>query len=339
MKNANMADPDIRRRVTGVMAHRRAARDELRRLGPTTQPLGTSARPPGPIGGLRLSPALHKAVVLGVVVVPFLATGVAIVQLWQWAVGWSDLILLVTLYVPITLGVTAGFHRMLAHRSFQAQPIVRGALLISGSMAVQGPAITWAANHLKHHALADRPGDPHSPVEGLVHAHLGWLLREKNADPSFYCRHLLNGSVVVFVHRTSVVWVALSLLIPFAIGGWTGLLWGGLVRMFFVHHITWSVNSVCHFLGTRRFQTDDHSTNVAWLALPSFGESWHHNHHAFPRSAAHGLRRWEGLLDPSALVITLLEKLGLARNVVRIAPERQHERERQGRPARAAVPS
>jgi stearoyl-CoA desaturase (delta-9 desaturase) len=142
--------------------------------------------------------------------------------------------------------------------------------------------------------------------------------------------------------------VLLSLAIP-ALAGWaltgtlagaaSGLLWGGLVRIFLVHHITWSVNSVCHFLGTRRFQTDDHSTNVAWLALPSFGESWHHNHHAFPRSASHGLRRWEGLLDPSALVITTLEKVGLARNVVRIAPERQDERERQGRPARAAVPS
>ena len=119
-------------------------------------------------------------------------------------------------------------------------------------------------------------------------------------------------------------------------GAATGLLWGGLVRIFFVHHVTWSVNSVCHFLGTRRFETDDHSTNVVWLALPSFGESWHHNHHAFPRSASHGLRRWEGL-DPSALVITGLEKVGLARNVVRIAPERQDEREHQAPPLRAAA--
>ena len=143
------------------------------------------------------------------------------------------------------------------------------------------------------------------------------------------------------INRHFPLIVLLSLAIP-ALAGWaltgtlagaaTGLLWGGLVRIFLVHHITWSVNSVCHFLGTRRFQTDDHSTNVAWLALPSFGESWHHNHHAFPRSASHGLRRWEGLLDPSALVITGLEKLGLARNVVRIAPERQDERERTAGP-------
>jgi stearoyl-CoA desaturase (Delta-9 desaturase) len=138
--------------------------------------------------------------------------------------------------------------------------------------------------------------------------------------------------------------VLASLLIP-ALLGWlltgtllgaaTGLLWGGLVRIFLVHHITWSVNSVCHFLGNRRFETDDHSTNVFWLALPSFGESWHHNHHAFPRSAVHGLRRWE--LDPSAALIWTLEKLGIAKNVVRITPERQQERESVAAPRRAAV--
>ncbi len=147
---------------------------------------------------------------------------------------------------------------------------------------------------------------------------------------------------------TSPTLVALSLLLP-ALAGWaitgtwvgalTGYLWGGLVRIFLVHHITWSVNSVCHFLGTRRFETDDHSTNVAWLSLPSLGESWHHNHHAFPRSANHGLRRWEKLLDPSALLIGGLEKVGLARNVVRIAPERQEQRERGAAPVRAEVPA
>ena len=143
MKNANMADPDIGRRVSAVVARRRgAARDERRRVGPTTHRLRTAVRPLAPTGGLRLAPTLHKTVVLGAVVVPFLATGFAIVQVWQWAVSWSDLILLVALYVPISLGVTAGFHRMLTHRSFRAHPIVRGALLACGSMAVQGPAIT-----------------------------------------------------------------------------------------------------------------------------------------------------------------------------------------------------
>jgi stearoyl-CoA desaturase (Delta-9 desaturase) len=319
MKNANMADPDLRRRVSVVLARRRAARDERRRVGPTTHRLGTAVRPLAPTGGLGIAPALHRTMVLGAVVVPFLATLVAIVQLWQWAVSWSDLILLVALYVPISLGVTAGFHRMLTHRSFRAHPIVRGALLVCGSMAVQGPAITWAANHLKHHALADTPGDPHSPVEGLVHAHLGWLFGEKSADPNLYCRHLLADPVVVFVHRTFVIWVALSLLIPFAIGGWTGLLWGGLVRIFFVHHITWSVNSVCHTFGRRAFATTDRSRNQWIVGLLALGEGWHNNHHAFPRSAVHGLDRWQ--FDLSAWLITTLERLRLATNVQRIAPE------------------
>jgi stearoyl-CoA desaturase (delta-9 desaturase) len=186
-------------------------------------------------------------------------------------------------------------------------------------MAVQGPAITWAANHLKHHALADQPGDPHSPVDGLVHAHLGWLFRENDADPNLYCRHLLSDPVVVFVDRTFLLWVALSLLIPFAIGGWTGLLWGGLVRMFYVHHVTWSVNSVCHTFGRRAFETTDRSRNQWMVGLLALGEGWHNNHHAFPRSAVHGLDRWQ--FDLSAWLITTLERLRLATNVQRIAPE------------------
>jgi stearoyl-CoA desaturase (delta-9 desaturase) len=186
-------------------------------------------------------------------------------------------------------------------------------------MAVQGPAITWAANHLKHHALADKPGDPHSPLEGLVHAHLGWLFGEEKADPGRYCRHLLQDPVVVFADRTFVVWVALSLLIPFAIGGWTGLLWGGLVRIFLVHHVTWSVNSVCHTFGRRAFETTDRSRNQWVVGLLAGGEGWHNNHHAFPRSAVHGLDRWQ--LDLSAWLIATLERLRLATNVQRIAPE------------------
>ncbi len=222
----------------------------------------------------------RRAAVLVVVVTPFIATAVAIVQLWQWAVTWSDLALLIVMYLPISLGVTAGFHRMLTHRSFRAHPVVRGVILILGSMAVEGTAITWAANHLKHHALADKEGDPHSPVDGIFHAHLGWLFTTDDADPKVYCRHLLKDPVVVFVDRTFLVWVALSLLIPFAIGGWTGLLWGGLVRMFYVHHITWSVNSVCHTFGKRTFETTDRSRNQWTIGLLALGEGWHNNHHA-----------------------------------------------------------
>jgi len=261
----------------------------------------------------------RRAAVLVVVVAPFLATAFAIVQLWQWAVTWSDLALLVVMYLPISLGVTAGFHRMLTHRSFRAHPVVRAALLICGSMAVEGTAITWAANHLKHHALADKEGDPHSPVDGLFHAHLGWLFTTDDADPTVYCRHLLKDPVVVFVDRTFLLWVALSLLIPFAIGGWTGLLWGGLVRMFYVHHVTWSVNSVCHTFGHRAYETTDRSRNQWTVGLLALGEGWHNNHHAFPRSAVHGLGRWQ--FDASAWLIGGLERLRLARDVQRIAPE------------------
>jgi stearoyl-CoA desaturase (delta-9 desaturase) len=205
--------------------------------------------------------------------------------------------------------------------------------------------IAWVADHRKHHAHADEEGDPHSPhvghgsgligvLRGLWHAHMGWLFSEHGrADWRRYAPDLYEDRGMRFLNRHFVALVIASLAIPalagYAIAGTVGgaltaLLWGGLVRIFLVHHVTWSVNSICHFLGTRRFQTDDESTNVLWLALPSLGESWHHNHHAFPRSAKHGLRRWE--LDPSALVIAAMEKLGLARNVIRISPERQQQR-------------
>jgi stearoyl-CoA desaturase (delta-9 desaturase) len=264
-------------------------------------------------------PLVRRGLVLVAVVAPFLATAFAIVQLWERAVTWPDLALLVSLYVPISLGVTAGFHRMLTHRSFHAHPGVRAIILVFGSMAVEGPAIGWAANHLKHHVLADKPGDPHSPLDGLVHAHLGWLFNHDQADPNVYARSLLRDPVVVFVDRTFGFWVLLSLVIPFALGGWSGLLWGGLVRMFFVHHVTWSVNSVCHTFGRRAFETADRSRNQWMVGLLGMGEGWHNNHHAFPRSAVHGLDRWQ--IDVSAWMIAGLENLGLATQVQRISSE------------------
>jgi len=266
-----------------------------------------------------IAPGVGKGLVVVAVVAPFLATAYGIVQLWERAVTWLDLALLFGLYLPISLGVTAGFHRMLTHRSFRAHAAVRAIMLVLGSMAVEGPAIRWAANHLKHHALADKDGDPHSPVDGLVHSHLGWLFNYDRADPNVYCRALLRDPVVVFVDRTFQLWVVLSLLIPFAIGGWTGLLWGGLVRMFFVHHITWSVNSVCHTFGRRAFATADRSRNQWLVGLLGMGEGWHNNHHAFPRSAVHGFDRWQ--LDVSAWVIAGFERLGLATDVQRVARE------------------
>ncbi|MGI8595208.1 MAG: acyl-CoA desaturase [Solirubrobacteraceae bacterium] len=284
---------------------------------------------------------------LGAVVVPFIATIAAVVLLWNSVVSAVDLVIFAVLYLVTALSVTVGFHRMLTHRAFQTSKPVEYLLALTGSMAVQGPVIAWVADHRKHHAHTDEEGDPHSPhvghgegvrgvLAGLWHAHAGWLMSEHGrADWKRYAADLYEDRGMRTINRRFELIVLVSLAVP-ALAGYaltgtlagaaTAFLWGGLVRIFLVHHVTWSINSICHFLGTRRFPTDDKSTNVFWLALPSLGESWHHNHHAFPRSAEHGLRRWE--LDPSALVIKAMEKVGVARNVVRIAPERQQEKER-----------
>ncbi|MGN6275106.1 MAG: acyl-CoA desaturase [Solirubrobacterales bacterium] len=287
----------------------------------------------------------EKAVNLGAVLVPFLATVVAVVLLWNNWVSTADLVIAMAMYLLTAIGITVGFHRLLTHRSFQTSKRMEYLFASLGSMAVQGPVIAWVADHRKHHAHTDEEGDPHSPhvspdggvkgvFSGLWHAHTGWLMSSQGrADWKRYAADLYEDRGMRAINRRFPLFVLATLAIPtlagylvsgaFA-GALTGLLWGGLVRIFFVHHVTWSVNSVCHFLGRRRFDTDDRSTNVFWLAIPSLGESWHHNHHAFPRSAVHGLKRWEP--DPSAIIIATLEKLGLARNVIRISPERQAER-------------
>ena len=261
---------------------------------------------------------IKKIVMLVVVVLPFLATLFAIWLLWQRAVNWTDIALLIAFNVLAGLGVTVGYHRMLTHRSFQPHPVIKFIFLVFGSMAVEGPALEWAATHIKHHAHSDREGDPHSPVEGFWHAHMGWMFNRSFADPNVYCRNLVKDSIVVFVSHTFIFWVILSLAIPFAIGGWTGLLWGGLVRIFFTHHITWSVNSVCHTFGKREFETRDQSRNEWIVGLLGLGEGWHNNHHAFPRSAFHGLYWWQ--FDLSGYVIWTLERVGLVRDVYRVTP-------------------
>jgi stearoyl-CoA desaturase (delta-9 desaturase) len=286
---------------------------------------------------------------LGAVIVPFVAFLSAIVLLWNRIVGPTDLAIALGMYLATGFGVTIGYHRMLTHRAFQTSKPVEYLFAVLGSMAVQGPVINWVADHRKHHAHTDQEGDPHSPhvgagkgvrgaLRGLWHAHIGWLMSEHGqAQRSKYAPDLCEDAGMRRINNYFVSLVGLGFLIPFVLGlgitgtlsgGLTALLWGGLVRIFLLHHVTWSINSVCHFFGRRRFATDDHSTNVFWLALPSLGEAWHHNHHAFPRSAVHGLRRFE--LDPSAAIIWALEKLGLIWNVVRIAPERQVARQASG---------
>jgi stearoyl-CoA desaturase (Delta-9 desaturase) len=263
-------------------------------------------------------------------------------QLWARILGWNDIFVFLLLYLLTGLGVTVGFHRLLTHRSFKTTGAIRGALAILGSAAIEGPVISWVADHRKHHAFADQEGDPHSPhvdhghgwrgaARGLLHAHVGWLfLHGCRGRRARYAPDLVDDPVVSWVDRTFLVWALGGLVAAFALGWWfggrvrdglTGLLWGGAVRMLVLHHVTYSINSLCHFFGRRRFDTGDESRNLAWLAPLSFGEAWHNNHHAFPTSARHGLGRWQ--LDLSALFIGALERVGLAWDVVRVSPERQ----------------
>jgi stearoyl-CoA desaturase (delta-9 desaturase) len=282
-----------------------------------------------------MSPGMMKAYVLLVVIVPLAATLFALGAFAWYEGSFRDVGLFLAFYVATAVGVTVGYHRMLTHRSLDTGPITKGILLILGSFGLEGDPIHWAATHIKHHANADAEGDPHSPVEGLWHAHAGWIAnREDVADPKVYVPHLLADPVVRFVARTYLVWLVASFALPALLGGWTGLLWGGLVRMFFVHHVTWSVNSICHLFGRRPYQTGDRSANNWVVAVLGFGEGWHNNHHAFPQSAFHGLRSWE--VDFAGYFIRLLRRLGLVWNVHVPTPELMAVKARV--PERAAAP-
>jgi stearoyl-CoA desaturase (delta-9 desaturase) len=280
-----------------------------------------------------------------VTVLPVLALGVVAWQLWNDALGWSDVAIFLFAYMSTALAITVGFHRHFTHRAFKCRRWVRGTLAIFGSAAIEGNIISWVADHRKHHAFSDEEGDPHSPhvghgggwtgaLKGLWHAHVGWLfIHTHRGNRERYAPDLLADPLIRFVDRTFVLWVTVGLLVPFGLGyliggslhtALTGLLWGGLVRMLVVHHVTYSINSLCHFFGRRDYKTGDESRNLFWLAPFTFGESWHNNHHAFPTSYRHGLRGWQ--LDISAGVILMLEKLGLAWDVVRISPERQQRK-------------
>jgi stearoyl-CoA desaturase (delta-9 desaturase) len=285
----------------------------------------------------------HKIANLIGVPAPLVGLILAIVLLWNRAIGPLELALLIGFYVVTALGVTLGYHRMFTHRAFESSRVFRAIIAAFGSMAIQGSVITWVADHRKHHAFTDHDGDPHSPhlagpgfwgaVKGLWHAHVGWLFESVGtAERERFAPDLVRDRLMRVMDKLFFLWASLGLAIPFALG-WivggdlgtalTALLWGGLVRVFLLHHVTWSINSVCHFFGRRRFDVEDQSRNVFWLAPLSMGEAWHHNHHAFPTSAFHGLRFWERMTDPTGLVIALLEKLGIVWNVVRVSPERQ----------------
>ena len=275
---------------------------------------------------------LERRVALVTVIVPFIALGLAIVHFWGQGVTALDLILCGSMYVITVIGLTMGFHRLFTHRSFKTSGPLMACLGVAGSMAAQGPILFWVACHRRHHQCSDEEGDPHSPQQsgggfigvwrGWWHAHLGWMFTHKSENYRKLTGDLLRDRRVVAINRFYLLWIALGLLIPAVLGGlisqtwwglFTGLLWGGLVRIFFVHHCTWSINSICHLFGRAPFATGDGSKNNTLCAMLTLGEGWHNNHHAFPSSARHGLRWWQ--LDVVYLALCALGFLRLAWDV------------------------
>jgi stearoyl-CoA desaturase (Delta-9 desaturase) len=282
-----------------------------------------------------------------IVLVPFIALAAVVPAVWGWGISWLDVGLAVGFYYLSLLGVTVGYHRHFTHASFKGKRPLRLGLAIAGSMAIQGPVNQWVADHRRHHAFADRAGDPHSPwrfgtdlrslLKGMFHAHLGWLFDRRKTNQERYAPDLLKDRGLVLISKTFVVWAFLSLAMPAVLGGlitgswagaWSAFFWAGLVRAALLHHVTWSINSVCHVVGNRPFMSRDRATNFWPLAILSGGESWHNLHHADPTCARHGVLR--GQIDISARVIWVFEKLGLASNVkwpdpVRLAAKRRVE--------------
>jgi stearoyl-CoA desaturase (Delta-9 desaturase) len=279
------------------------------------------------------------------VIVPFLALAAIVPAVWGWGLSWTDVTLFVGFYFLTLLGVTVGYHRHFTHGSFKANKALRVALAAVGGMAVQGPVVQWVADHRRHHAFADREGDPHSPwrygsgarnlVKGMWHAHLGWLFDRRQTNADRYAPDLVKDTAVRRTSRLFILWAFLTFALPTLIGGlvtmswagaWSAFFWAGLVRVALLHHVTWSINSVCHVVGNRPFASRDRATNFWPLAILSGGESWHNRHHADPTSARHGVLR--GQIDISARVIWIFEKLGWARDVkwpdpVRLAAKRR----------------
>jgi stearoyl-CoA desaturase (delta-9 desaturase) len=266
------------------------------------------------------------------IAVPFVALVAAIPIAWGWGLSWRDIVIGVVMYAISGHGVTIGFHRLFTHKSFKARKALRAALAIAGSLAVEGPVIRWVADHRRHHRFSDRDGDPHSPwrygdtvpalLKGMFYAHMMWMLDPEQTNQRQYTPDLLADRAIVRISRAFPLLVLASLLVPALVGGlwswsWQGAVtaffWGTLVRIGLLHHVTWSINSICHAIGDRPFRSRDRSGNVWWLAVLSMGESWHNLHHADPTCARHGVLR--GQIDSSARMIWLFEKLGWARDV------------------------
>ena len=270
---------------------------------------------------------------------PFVGFIAAMVFLWGWGFDWLYLAILCGMLFPTALSITIGYHRLFTHRSFETSGAIKFLLGVLGSMALEGPIIKWCATHRHHHQHSDHEDDAHSPyhhgaglggfLKGFWHSHVGWVFAPEIPNLSRYAKDLLEDPVIRFVSSTFLVWLFLGLLLPAAVGGlvtatWTGaalgLLWGGLVRIFIVHHLTWSINSVCHIWGARPYRSHDESRNNVFMGVIGFGEGWHNNHHAFPTSARHGLHWWQ--IDVSWWIIRGMEKVGLAWKV-RLPAEHQ----------------
>lgn len=266
------------------------------------------------------------------VILPFCGLFLAAVFLWGWGFNWGELGILLGMYLFTAIGITVGFHRLFTHRSFDTNPVVKFILGVLGSMAVQGPLLNWVAQHRRHHQNSDKDDDPHSPhlhgkgflglLRGLWFAHLGWLFHPEPSNLFKYVKDLRQSRMMRTVSALFPVWVLVGLLVPSALGFWLlggwkgallGLIWGGLVRIFFVHHVTWSVNSICHLWGRQPYPNGDQSKNNFLVGVLALGEGWHNNHHAFPTSARHGLRWWQ--IDVSWYVIRFLALCRLAWNI------------------------
>ncbi|MFI9380658.1 acyl-CoA desaturase [Kutzneria sp. NPDC052558] len=274
-----------------------------------------------------------EQVLLGVfVVVPFLALLAAVPLAWGWGLGWHDIVITVVFYFLSGFGVTVGFHRLFTHGSFKAKPALRVALAIAGSLSLEMGVLDWVATHRRHHKYSDRAGDPHSPwrfgsdwkalTKGLAYAHVGWLFDRDRTSIDKFCPDLAADPAIKAVHKRFELLMAVSLFAPALIGGlwsmsWHGALtaffWGSLVRIALLHHVTWSINSICHTFGDEEFEVRDKSRNVWWLAILSMGESWHNLHHSDPTCARHGALK--GQIDPSARVIWIFERLGWVTDV------------------------
>jgi stearoyl-CoA desaturase (Delta-9 desaturase) len=276
--------------------------------------------------------AAARVGILAAIILPFAGFVAAVASLWGWGFGWTDFGLLVGMYLLTAVGITVGFHRLFTHRSFETNGVVRFVLAALGSMAVQGSVLRWVAQHRRHHQHSDTDQDPHSPhhggrgllgrVRGFVHAHVGWAFRSDPVGLDRYVADLRKSAAVRVASALFPLWIVVGLVLPAVVGGlvsgtWAGalfgLVWGGLVRLFLVHHVTWSVNSAGHLWGSRPFKSSDHSRDNYVLGVLALGEGWHNTHHAFPTSARHGLRWYQP--DLSYYLIRLLSLLGLAWNV------------------------